>query len=108
MKDILRLSLPLTIWLVSFSAIYGLHGVLCQFDWSGLSGPFGMLWGRLVLVAAWAVAVVLQAMTLVVLLTPRFGGPPGFMRSTTLTLAIVALVAAAWTMFPVAVLSLCL
>ena len=27
MKEVFRIALPLTLWLVSFSAIYALHGV---------------------------------------------------------------------------------
>jgi hypothetical protein len=108
MTDVIRLSLPLTVWLISFSAVYGLQGIVCASSWSTTPGIAGLGLGRLVLLAAYATATGVQAATLVALWRERFGDPTGFMRRTTLTLAVVGLVAVLWTLFPVAVLSLCL
>jgi hypothetical protein len=96
MTDILRLSLPITLWLTSFSALYGLHGLTCA---RGLDP-------RLLLLA-YAVAVILQAVPLALLATRRFGATTPFLRRTSLTLAIVAFIAAVWTLGPVAVLPAC-
>lgn len=104
MKDVFRIALPLTLWLVSFSAVYALHGTICAGSWAWLADPDR---GRLVLLAAWAMAIVLQIGVLLALWHPRLGGPPGLVRWVAITLGVAALVAVVWTLFPVAVLSLC-
>jgi hypothetical protein len=107
MTDILRLSLPLTVWLISFSAVYGLHGGLCAAGWDTWPGPGGLTWGRSALLAAAALAVLTQTLLLWLLATPRFGAAPGFLRQTSLSLAAVALIATLWTHAPMAALPLC-
>jgi hypothetical protein len=107
MTQVLRLSLPLTVWIVAFSGVYGLHGLVCALGWGAVPGPFGLTLGRAVLIAAWALAILAQAALLAIEASPRHGLPRGFPRTVTITLAIVALVAAIWTLFPVAALSLC-
>lgn len=106
MRDILRISLPLTIWLASFSAVYGLEGLVCSDRWTqaGLS----LTAGRGVLITAWVIAIALQAAILLALRSPRFASPSGFVQGVTLTLAAVALLATAWSLLPVATTSLCL
>jgi hypothetical protein len=106
MTDVIRISLPLTIWLISFSLIYGLHGIVCSSSWSTVPSLAGLTQGRLVLIAAFAMAILVQ-ITLVFLSSGRFGAAVGFMRWTSITLAIVGLVAVLWTLFPVVVLPLC-
>ena len=96
MTDIIRLFGPLFLWLASFSAVYGLHGVLCT---QGLD--------RTLLATAWFLAVALQGATLLILSTERFGARAGFVRTTSLALATVGLVAVIWTLAPVAFLSAC-
>ncbi|WP_230532590.1 hypothetical protein [Microvirga roseola] len=100
MRDILRISVPLTIWLASFSAVYGLEGLVCSDRWAQA--------GRGALLMAWAAAIVLQIVLLLALRSTRFASPSGFVRGVSLALAGVALVATAWTLLPVAVTSLCL
>jgi hypothetical protein len=107
MTDVIRISLPLTIWLVSFSLIYGLHGIVCSSSWSTAPSLAGLTQGRLVLIAAFCMAILVQAITLAFLSSGRFGATAGFMRWTSITLAIVGLVAVLWTLFPVAVLPIC-
>jgi hypothetical protein len=104
MKEVFRIALPLTLWLVSFSAIYALHGVICGAQVARLADP---AMARTALVLAWLVVVFAQLAVLIALLHPRLGGPPGVARWIAVTLAVAALVAAIWTLFPVAVLSLC-
>ena len=107
MNDVIRLSLPLTIWLISFSAVYGLQGIVCSSSWSKTPGIAGLGWGRLVLLAAFVIATVVQTATLAALWRTRFDDSTGFMRWMTLTLAVAGLVAVFWTLLPVAVLSIC-
>ncbi len=96
MTDVLRLFGPLVLWLASFSAIYGLHGVSCAEGWGGTP-----------LIPAWIIAVVLQAVPLLLLSTDRFGGRHGFARRTGLALAMVGFVAVIWTLAPVVFLTAC-
>jgi len=96
MTDVFRLFGPLLLWLASFSAIYGLHGVLCAQGWD-----------RALLVAAWVLAVALQVALLLLLSTKRFGAHSAFIRWTSLALAAVGLVAVIWTQSPVAFLTAC-
>ncbi|GGL78456.1 hypothetical protein [Wenxinia marina] len=104
MSDILRLSLPLTLWLASFSAVYGLQGLLCSSRWAPLADGGA---GRLLLVVAAALAVAAQAALLLALRSPRWRANSAFVRSASLALAATALIATAWTLLPVAVVSYC-
>jgi hypothetical protein len=101
MKDVLRLSLPITLWLISFSGLYGLHALICA---GALPDP---ALGRLALVAAASLAILLQILALLTLRSHRFGSDTAFARRVGLALASVALVATAWTALPVAVLPIC-
>lgn len=58
MSLLLRMALPLTLWLASFSALYALHGLLCSSRWALEQG---MLAGRAPLVAAVLLALAAQA-----------------------------------------------
>jgi hypothetical protein len=97
MTDVIRLFGPLVLWLASFSAIYGLQGVLCAGSWD-----------RTLLVAAWLFVVALQVVPVIMLSTERFGARAGFVRWVSLALATVSLVAVIWTLAPVAFLTACL
>ena len=103
MRDVLRLSLPLTLWLISFSALYALHGLVCAGAWGATPGPGNLAWGRIALVALGLAAVLLQTAAIVLLARST----AGFIRTTSLALAVVALVATAWTAAPAALLPLC-
>lgn len=107
MIDILRLSVPITVWLVSFSAVYGLHGIVCAAEWAGRPGIGHLSLGHVLLLAASAMAVLVQAGLMFAIANVRVGGPRGFTRRTSLALAVTALVATVWTLFPVAVLPMC-
>ena len=105
MTDILRLALPLTLWLAAFSAIYGLQGLVCSDRWAvtGLSLDTGWL----ALMLARAAAVGLQVVVLLALRSSRFGADRQFVRWVSVALAGVSLVTTVWTMSPVATTSLC-
>jgi hypothetical protein len=100
MSDILRLSVPLTAWLVGFSAVYALQAFTCSRHWPE------ELAARPALVAAWLLAVAAQAGLIWLLL--RAPSPSPFVRSLSLALAALALAATALTLAPVAVVSRCM
>lgn len=105
MRDILRLSIPLTVWIAAFSAAYGLEGVVCSDNWTGAG--LSLAQGRATLIAAWVTAIAAQAGLLLALGTRRFASPSSFIQAVGLSLAVVALVATVWTLFPVAVIGVC-
>jgi hypothetical protein len=106
-SDILRISVPLTVWLASFSAIYGLHGLACAGEWAAIPGV-GFPLARTALVLASIVAVALQLGLFLALRSDRYGSPSPFVCWTSVTLAATALVATLWTLFPVVATSTCL
>ncbi|WP_249218996.1 hypothetical protein [Loktanella sp. SALINAS62] len=97
MNAVLRLSLPLTVWLASFSAVYGLHGLLCSDRGSMLLGN-GM--GRALLILATVAAIVVQAVLLAALRSRRWRDPDPTLQRISLGLAIVAFVSTVWTLLP--------
>lgn len=103
MTDILRIAVPLTLWLAGFSAVYGLEGLVCSERWPASGPP-----ARAVLLAAAAVAVALQIGVFFALRSSRYGSASPFARRLGVTLAATALVAAVWSFIPVATTSLCL
>lgn len=105
MTDILRLSLPLTIWLASFSAVYGLQGLVCSDRWPETDGFSA---GRAALLVAWLMACSIQTAFLVGLRSQRYASPSVFVRKVSLILAVVALVATVWTLLPLVVTTACL
>lgn len=100
MIEILRLSLPLTIWVTGFSALYALQGLTCSRHWP-VEGD-----ARLILVAAATIAVAAQGLCLLVL--ARHPSPSRFVQTTALTLTIASLVAAVWLLVPILATSTCL
>lgn len=102
MSTVLRISLPLTLWLASFSAVYGLHGLICSSRWVPL---FENWTGRAVLIAAAVLAIAVQAALLFALRSPRWATSDRTMQRVSLTLAAAALVASIWTLLPTAVTS---
>ena len=106
MSDLIRILIGPLAWLAAFSAVYGLHGAACGFDWSGIEvGPVSLL--RLVLLAAWLCAIAMQAVILWGIYAPRFASGSGFVRGVSRMTGWVGLVATLWSLFPVAVTSSC-
>ena len=105
MTDILRISLPLTVWLAAFSAIYGLEGLVCSSRW--VEAGFGPTAGRGALVVTWVLAVATQVAFVLALRSPAVASPSRFVRKVSLALAAAALVATVWTLMPVATTTLC-
>jgi hypothetical protein len=99
MIEILRLSLPLTVWLTAFSALYAVQGLSCSRHWSGDVDA------RVVLIVAWGFAIVLQA---VILTAVSFRPSPSRMvQRVAMALAVTALVATVWTFLPVLTVTAC-
>ncbi|TNC61042.1 hypothetical protein [Rubellimicrobium roseum] len=106
MTDILRISGPLTLWLTAFSAVYGLQGLICSPRWA--EAGLDLAAGRMALALAASLVLGLQVAFLLALRTTRFASCSGFVRTLSLGLSTVALVASAWTLIPVATTSACL
>lgn len=100
MREILRLSLPMTVWLIGFSVVYALQGLACSRHW-----PAG-LETRPVLVGAWAVAVALQVVILIGV--GYWPSPSRHIQNATIALAATGVVAALWTLMPVMAASICM
>lgn len=100
MIEILRLSVPLTLWIIGFSALYGLQGLTCSRHW-----PVEID-GRTALLIASAVVVAAQGVCLMAIRRALSSSP--FVQTSATTLAITALVAAIWLVLPVLVTSACL
>ncbi len=100
MIEILRLSLPISLWITGFSAVYALQGLSCSRHWPD------DLEARPVLLAAWCVTIAVQMLCLMaVLYAPSRSR---FIQSTAIAIAGTALIAAIWTMVPVLAASVCL
>lgn len=106
MRELFRILLPLLLWLASFSAIYGLHGIGCAFDWTDVTLPALSLF-RWALLAAWAGAILLQLLLLRAAAKPRSAPPRGFYRWVRLATAWTGLVATLWTLSPIALSTSC-
>ncbi len=100
MTAILRLSLPLTLWLTGFSAVYALQGLSCSRHWPE------DLDARTVLVVAALVVISTQAAML--LAVHRRPSPSPFVQAVSVALALVAVIAAVWTSLPVVLTPVCL
>jgi len=105
MTDLLRILVSPVAWLATFSAVYGLHGLLCEAAPAG--AVLGMSWSRLLLVAAFALATLLQAGLLAMLYSARFGSAPGFARTVSLASGWVGLLSTLWTLLPTLAISTC-
>lgn len=106
MSVIFQLLAPLLLWLASFSAIYGLHGLGCAQGWSAVEiGPLSLF--RMALVVAWGVVVAAQIMLFRLVRNRIRRAPKRDLPKTRLIIGWTALVASVWTLFPVAVLTSC-
>lgn len=101
MGTVIRLALPLTVWLAAFSAVYGLNGWLCT---TGL----GDATARALLAAAVLLAVAGQGGLILWLGRADWRAAGPTLRGVALTLAVVALIGTLWTMLPGLMLTRCL
>jgi len=105
-RDLLRILLPLLVWLASFSAIYGLQGLGCAFGWTEIALP-GLSLFRWTLMGAWLSAILVQLLFLLAVREWPFGSTSDFYRKAKLATAWSGLIATGWTLFPLAVSSTC-
>lgn len=105
MTDLIRILIAPLVWLAAFSAIYGLHGVLCG---QGVSGEIlGLSLPRVLLVVGYGAAILVQLALLWVLYERRFASASAFVTSVSRLTGWVGLVATIWSLFPVMVTTSC-
>ncbi len=106
MKDVLRILIGPLMWLAAFSAVYGLHGLICGHGIAGTAS--GLPLPRVLLVAAYAFAIVLQVALLVLLCHQRFASGDGFVRFVSQATGWVGVVATGWSLLPVVMTTYCI
>lgn len=99
MNLILRLALPWTVWLIGFSALYGLQGLTCSRHWPAGIEP------RAALIGAAGLYVLLQGGILWA--QAARPAPSPFAQRVATSLSAAALAAALWTSLPVLGLTIC-
>ena len=105
MTELARIFAPILIWLGLFTGVYALHGLGCGLGWPQQDlGPASL--HRVVLVGAWGLALLAQAAVLV-LVARAWPSRVPLLQKITLTLAVTALGAMVWTLFPVVFASSC-
>lgn len=104
MTDVLRILISPLVWLVAFSAVYGLHGLICG---HGLTGTaFGIALPSLLLCAGYALAILAQ----LALLGAHYTWPDpssNLIRFVSRSGGWVGLIATIWTLLPVVSTSTC-
>ena len=105
MIDLLRILLAPLLWLAAFSAVYGLHGLVCAEAMGG--SVFGLSLPRLLLTVAFAFAVLLLAAILVLLHLPRFASASPFVTFVSRASGWVGLIATVWSLLPTVTMRLC-
>lgn len=105
MRDVLRILISPLVWLASFSAVYGLHGLICGHGvgGGGLSYPLP----RALLIAAYVVVVLLQIGLLASLHYRRFASASQFTRFASRATGWTGLVATVWSLFPAVMTTYC-
>ena len=107
MRDILRIVIAMLVWLALFSALYGLEGVGCASGWPQI-GVNGASLFHAVMTMAFFVALLTLVVFPFALRSRLFRSASPFVGQISLILAIAALVAGAWTLFPAVAISGCL
>lgn len=107
MRDVLRILAAPLLWLASFSAVYGLHGLICG---HGIAAEvLGLIpLQRVLMVTAWLVAIAAQTALLTALYARRFASPSPFVGFVSHATGWAGLVATVWSLFPVVVTTYCL
>ncbi|WP_108658506.1 hypothetical protein [Acuticoccus kandeliae] len=107
MIEVFRAMAGLLVWAAAFALLYAIEGYGCSLGW-GREAPASPTPLRLALLAAFAVAILAQAATLQAVRSTRLGSASPFFRQVGIVSALAGLVATVWTLFPVAVTSVCL
>ncbi|MCF3934788.1 hypothetical protein L1787_15400 [Acuticoccus sp. M5D2P5] len=107
MSEVARILIGPLVWLALFTATYALHGIACSQAWYDVDA-LGLSLMRVVLLAAWLATIAVAGAILLALLRPPLGSRSPFVRTVSLATAATGLVAAVWTLFPVATNSICM
>lgn len=107
MRDIFRILIAPLVWLASFSAVYGLHGLICG---HGIDGAIfgGLSLPRALMVSAFGLAVLVQLLLVWGLHSERFGASSPFVQSLSRATGWIGLVAAVWSLLPAMTTTYCL
>ncbi|WP_019954106.1 hypothetical protein [Yoonia vestfoldensis] len=105
MKDLVRILIAPLVWLAAFSAVYGLHGVICGFAVDGT--VFGLSLARVLLVTAYVLAILVQVVLLWALYQDRFSSASVFVNFVGRASGWVGVIAAVWTMLPAVLTTYC-
>jgi len=105
MTDLVRILIAPLVWLVSFSAVYGLHGLLCGHQVEGVL--IGIPLPRVLLIAAFVLAVLLQVVLLAALHSRRFAASSDLIRFVSRASGWTGLVATIWSLQPVILTTSC-
>ncbi|MFN3661868.1 hypothetical protein [Yoonia sp.] len=105
MIDLVRILIAPLVWLAAFSAVYGLHGLICGVELSGM--VFGVSLARALLVLAYGFAVLVQIALVWALYDRRFASPSRFVRFVSRATGWTGLVATIWSLFPVVLTTYC-
>lgn len=107
MTDLVRILLAPLVWLASFSAVYGLHGLICG---HGIDGQVLDLVSlpRALMVLAYVLAILIQVGLVWSLHAERFSSPSSFVGFVSRATGWLSLVAAVWTLLPTVTTTYCL
>lgn len=106
MTDVLRILIAPLVWLAAFSAVYGLHGIICGQGIDTMEA--GAPWlARILLVGAYALAIMVQIAVLAALYAPRFASPSPFVGFVSQVTGWVGLAATIWSLLPTAFTTYC-
>lgn len=106
MIDVARILVAPLVWLACFSAVYGLHGVLCASAMDG-AGAAGLPSARVLLAVAWLAATLVQAGLLAALHFGPFASRSRFVGTVSRATGWTGFVATLWTLFPTVATSHC-
>jgi hypothetical protein len=105
MNDLVRILIAPLVWLAAFSAVYGLHGLLCGHQVTGVILGFSL--AKVLLVAAFVLAIVVQVALLVALHAEHFAPQTDLVRFVSRAGGWTGLVATVWSLHPVIVTTPC-
>ena len=104
-RDFWRLVLLIAaflIWSLAFIALYGVHGAACAAGWATAGDPWPL---RLTLIGVWA-ALTLAAAAFA-LWTWRRPAKDGFLRRSTMAIAVIGALSTAWLGAPLFLVRVC-
>lgn len=104
MKDLLRIALPFTVWMISFGTVYALHGIVCQPDWQEADIPTV---SRNILITAAGLGVAAHGAVVLLLRRADPVGGSHFVKRIAMGLSVSALFSSVWSALPILMLPMC-